>query len=99
MPCGAWFFTGSRGVERRARLEEKAVTTKAYKRGVTQAERLATRLEVLREAESRRPFYHYQNLYHDPLAAAEGAAVSISPLCRTKVSSNPWSRRGAARRA
>ncbi len=82
VPCGAWFFTGSHGVERRARLEEKAVTTKAYKRGVTQAERLATRLEILREAESRRPFYHYQNLYHDPLAAAEGASVSISPLAQ-----------------
>lgn len=82
VPCGAWFWTGSRGVERRARLEEKAVITKAYKRGVTQAERLATRLEVLREAESRRPFYHYQNLYHDPQAAAEGASVSISPLAQ-----------------
>ncbi len=82
VPCGAWFFAGSRGVERRARLEEKAVTTKAYKRGVTQAERLATRLEVLREAESLRPFYHYQNLYHDPQAAAEGASVSISPLAQ-----------------
>ncbi len=82
VPCGAWFLAGSRGLERRARLEEKAVTTKAYKRGVTQAERLATRLEVLREAESRRPFYHYQNLYHDPQAAAEGASVSISPLAQ-----------------
>ena len=82
VPCGAWFFAGSRGVERRARLEEKAVTAKAYKRGVTQAERLATRLEVLREAESRRPFYHYQNLFHDPQAAAEGVSVSISPLAQ-----------------
>ncbi len=80
VPCGAWFFAGSRGVERRARFEEKAVTAKAYKRGVTLAERLATRLEVLREAESLRSFYHYQNLYHDPRAAAEGASVSRSPL-------------------
>ena len=82
VPCGAWFYAGSRGVERRARFEEKAVTAKAYKRGLTQAERLATRLEVLREAESRRPFYHYQNLFHDPQAAAEGASVSISPLAQ-----------------
>ncbi len=85
VPCAAWFFAGSRGVERRARFEEKAVATKAYKRGVTQAERLATRLEVLREAESRRPYYHYQNLYHDPRAAAEGASVSISPLAQGPV--------------
>ncbi len=82
VPCGAWFLAGSRAVERRVRFEEKAVTSKAYKRGVTLAERLATRLEVLREAESLRPFYHYQNLYHDPRAAAEGASVSISPLAQ-----------------
>ncbi len=85
VPCGAWFFAGNRAVERRARFEEKAVATTAYKRGVKQAERLATRLEVLREAESRRPFYHYQNLYHDPRAAAEGAWVSISPLAQGPV--------------
>ena len=80
VPCGSWFFAGSRGLERRARLERDAVTTKASKKGVSLAERLATRLEVLREAESRRPFYHYQNLFHDPRAAAVGASVSISPL-------------------
>ncbi len=82
VPCAAWYFAGSHAVERRARFEEKAVAAKAYKHGVTLAERLATRLEVLREAESLRPFYHYQNLYHDPQAAAEGASVSISPLAR-----------------
>ncbi len=85
VPCGAWFYAGSRGLERRAWLEEKALTTKAYKRGVRLAERLATRLEVLREAESRRPFYHYQNLFHDPKAAAEGASISISPLAQGPV--------------
>ena len=47
VPCGAWYFAGSRGVDRRARLEEKSVTTKAYKRGVTQAERLAPDVVVL----------------------------------------------------
>ena len=80
VPCGAWFLAGSRGVDRRARLETEAVQAKAYKKGVILAERLATQLEVLREAESIRPFYHYQNLYHDPKGAAEGASVSISPL-------------------
>ena len=82
VPCAAWFYTGSRGVERRARIEEEGVVTKAYKKGVSLAEKLATRLEVLREAESLRPFYHYQNLYHDPKGAAEGVAVSISPLAQ-----------------
>ncbi len=82
VPCGAWFFAGSRGVEKRARLEEEAVTTHAYKKGVILAERLATRLEVLREAESDRAFYHYQNLYHDPKGAAEGISVLPSPLAQ-----------------
>ncbi len=82
VPCGAWYWTGSREVERRARLEKDAVAAKAYKKGVRLAERLATRLEVLRETESLRPFYHYQNLFHDPKAAAEGASVSISPLAQ-----------------
>ncbi len=82
VPCGAWFLAGSRGVDRRAGLETEAVRAKAYKKGVTLAERLATQLEVLREAESIRPIYHYQNLYHDPKGAAEGASVSISPLAQ-----------------
>ena len=82
VPCSAWFFAASRGMERRAGLEKEAVATHAYKKGVILAERLATRLEVLREAESRRAFYHYQNLYHDPRGAAEGKSVSISPLAQ-----------------
>jgi len=82
VPCAAWFYSGSRGVDRRLRLEHEAVVSKAYKKGVGVAERLATQLEVLREAESLRPFYHYQNLYHDPKGAAEGFSVSISPLAQ-----------------
>ena len=37
-------------------------------------------LELLREAESRRPFYHYQNLYHDPEGAYDGPSIIPSPL-------------------
>jgi len=80
VPCGAWYLAGDREIERRVHLEEKGVYHKAYKKGVDMAERLATRLEELRRAESRRPFYHYQNLFHDPQGAAEGVAVSVSPL-------------------
>ncbi len=49
---------------------------------MTKPQQLATRIEVLREFLSLRPFYHYQNLYHDPRAAAEGASVSISPFAQ-----------------
>ncbi|MEM7582174.1 MAG: HAMP domain-containing sensor histidine kinase [Acidobacteriota bacterium] len=82
VPCGAWFFAGSHGVERRARLENEAVYSQAHKKGVSLAERLATQLELLRDAESRRAFYHYQNLYHDPAVASEGASISVSPLAQ-----------------
>lgn len=80
VPCGAWYLAGTREIERHVHLEEKAIYHKAYKKGIDVAERLATRLEELRRAESQRPFYHYQNLYHDPQGAAEGISVSVSPL-------------------
>ncbi len=82
VPTGAWFVAGTHRIEREADLEEGGLYDKSYKKAVVLAERLATRLELLREAESRRPFYHYQNLFHDPRGAAEGASVSISPLAQ-----------------
>ena len=42
--------------------------------------RLSARLEELRERESQRPYYHYQNLYHDPRGATIGSSVIPSPL-------------------
>ena len=46
------------------------------------AGRLQERLDALLEAESNRPFYHYQALYHDPKGASEGASVVPSPLAQ-----------------
>ncbi len=82
VPCAAWFVTGSREIAGAARAQQKIIYDKAGKKAVVLAERLATRLEVLREVESRRPFYHYQNLYHDPRGAAEGVSVFPSPLAQ-----------------
>lgn len=82
VPSVAWYLVGSRQAEREIVLKQKIVADRAAKKAVVLAERLATRLEVLREAETRRAFYHYQNLYHDPKAAAEGASVGISPLAQ-----------------
>lgn len=42
--------------------------------------RLASRLEAIRKAEDERPYYHYQNLFHDPRGLSDGQAVSPSPL-------------------
>lgn len=80
LPTLAWYFAGSREAAGRAReLEETALA--AVTRAVeSTADRLGHRLDALREAESARPFYHYQNLYHDPRGAAQGLAVLPSPL-------------------
>src|SRR6185503_10120581 len=44
------------------------------------AENLAQRLEELRRDESQRPYFHYQNLYHDPKGVSEGLSIVPSPL-------------------
>jgi signal transduction histidine kinase len=82
LPSGAWLLAGRRQIEREHHLLEKGVYMKAQKKGVVHAERLATRFEVVRKSESRRPFYHYQNLFHDPEGASEGASVTVSPLAK-----------------
>lgn len=82
VPCGAWYLAGLRNIERQASGEEADVFLTARKKGRILAERLEARLEILLHNESRRPFYHYQNLFHDPRGASEGAAVSVSPLAQ-----------------
>ncbi len=84
VPCTSWYVAGQRQVEREAQLAEKNLYGKGLRKAVVQAEHLATRFEVLRESESRRPFYHYQNLFHDPKGAAEGLSVSVSPLAQSQ---------------
>lgn len=80
LPTLAWYLAGSREAAGRARgLEESALAT-ATRAAASAADRLGHRLDALREAESARPFYHYQNLYHDPRGAAQGLAVLPSPL-------------------
>lgn len=81
-PSSAWYIAGRRQISHGAKLERGAVFQHGFKTAVRLAERLATRLELLRETESRRPFYQYQNLFHDPKGAAEGASVVISPLAQ-----------------
>ena len=85
VPSGAWLIAGGRQLDRESVLEEQHVYEAGHRKAVVLAERLATRLEVLRKNESDRPFYHYQNLYHDPRGAAEGAAISVSPLAEGPV--------------
>ena len=83
LPFASWYVTGTRHLQREAQLQERNVISNGSRKAVVHAEHLATRFEVLRDAESRRPFYHYQNLFHDPKGAAEGLSVSVSPLAQS----------------
>ncbi len=82
LPCGAWYVVGSREASREAARLEQEPLEQAREIAVLQGKRLAARLESLLQTESRRPFYHYQNLYHDPKGAHAGASVVPSPLAQ-----------------
>ncbi len=80
LPTTAWYVTGTRNLEREtAALERDAVGALALQVAAA-ADGLAARLDAIRSTESDRPFYHYQSLYHDPGGAAQGLAVTPSPL-------------------
>ncbi len=80
LPSLAWYVAGSREHRRETeRLTANAECT-ASDTSRRLAASLAARLEALRETESKRPFYHYQNLYHDPEGAHDGPSVVPSPL-------------------
>ncbi|NQU10786.1 hypothetical protein HQ590_08350, partial [bacterium] len=81
-PCTAWYVVGAREAHRRAAELESAPRRQAREVAARLAERLRDRLETLRARESDRPFYHYQNFYHDPRGAYEGIAVVPSPLAQ-----------------
>ena len=82
VPCAAWYLAGRRNIERQASGEEAGVFLEARRKGQVLAERLEARLAALLQVENRRPFYHYQNLFHDPRGASAGAAVTQSPLAQ-----------------
>jgi signal transduction histidine kinase len=80
LPTAAWYVVGSREVARRAAEIVAEAGQRLAREIETTATALATRLERVRETEARRPFYHYQSVYHDPEGAAQGLAVTTSPL-------------------
>ena len=76
---GAWFFSGWRDVRARQRDLEAAPVTAASQRAGELARDLRGQLERLVDRESKRPYYQYQNLFHDPNASV-GLNVTPSPL-------------------
>lgn len=80
LPSIAWYFAGSSSKEREAERLVARAEASATGAASQVAASLAARLDALIAAESSRPFYHYQNLYHDPKGAYEGPSVIPSPL-------------------
>ncbi|HEX6100641.1 MAG TPA: HAMP domain-containing sensor histidine kinase [Thermoanaerobaculia bacterium] len=76
----AWYVSATRALEAEVRLRSQMATRTTLENERTVADRLARRLEELRAGESQRPYFHYQNLYHDPKGASEGLSVVPSPL-------------------
>lgn len=76
----AWYVSATRALEAEVRLQNQVQTRSALENERTIADSLARRLEELRAGESQRPYFHYQNLYHDPKGASQGLSVVPSPL-------------------
>jgi len=76
---GAWFATGWGDVRARQAATEAAPVTAASARAGELAQQLRGELDQLVAREAKRPYFQYQNLFHDPRASA-GWSVTPSPL-------------------
>jgi signal transduction histidine kinase len=76
---GAWFVSGWRDVRSRQRELAELPRAAAEQRTVELAGIVRSDLEELVVRETRRPYFQYQNLMHDPKASA-GLNVTPSPL-------------------
>ncbi len=85
--CTAWYESSQRALAAELHEREHRAQRAAEDRERAIAENLAKRLEDVRRAESQRPYFHYQNLYHDPKGISEGLSVVPSPLANG--SNNP----------
>jgi signal transduction histidine kinase len=76
-----WFLTGWSSVRFEARTVAAQPALEALQREMALTKDLLGRLESLRARESERPYYHFQNLFHDPRGASWGnVSVAPSPL-------------------
>ena len=76
----AWYVSTRRALDAEVRLQSQIATRTTLENERGAAERLRRRLEELRQTESQRPYFHYQNLYPDPKGASQGLSVAPSPL-------------------
>ena len=75
----AWFAAGWSDVRGRQRAQRDAPRLAAEQRGAQLAHALRGELSAVMAREVERPYFHYQNLFHDPRASA-GPSVAPSPL-------------------
>jgi signal transduction histidine kinase len=78
---GAWFVSGWHDVRLRQAEVRNAPARAAATRADEIGRELRSELEALLAREVKRPYFHYQNLMHDPKASA-AVSVSPSPLAR-----------------
>ena len=78
---GAWFVSGWHDVRMRQAEVRAAPRTQAAARATELGRELRGELEGLLAREVGRPYFHYQNLMHDPKSSA-GLNVTPSPLAR-----------------
>lgn len=83
--CAAWYVSSQRAFNAEGRLDRQQRVRVAGDRERTIAAGLGERLETLRRVEAQRPYFHYQNLYHDPKGASQGLSVTPSPLANGPV--------------
>jgi signal transduction histidine kinase len=74
-----WFVSGWADVRGRQRAEAEAPGREAQAKSVELAHELRTELSALLTREVDRPYFHYQNLMHDPRATGS-VGVTPSPL-------------------
>ena len=78
--CAAWYVSSQRALAAEQREREQRAIRATAEREAEIAASLTKRLEELRRDESQRPYFHYQNLYHDPKGVSQGLSVVPSPL-------------------
>jgi signal transduction histidine kinase len=81
VPCAAWYVAGSRAARQQADDLRSAPLRAAQTEAQRSADRIAMRLEALRQTETRRSFLDYQ-LPEDPLPVASCETAVGSPLAQ-----------------
>ncbi len=79
---GSWFSSGWRGASSEAAILRETPVRAAQQELSEVAMALTSRLDRIRSKEDIRPYYHYQNLFHDPRGLSAGESVNPSPLAK-----------------